>query len=274
MPGESEIVGGYRPIELLLSGNFKDNFQQALTDEDGHFELTGLLDKTYSVLAVDTQTLHSTMLPEVQAGTSSVTLTLNRQASWGEVEVRLVYPTGAPMEGARVRLMTVTTSVQGPGGTFPTAEVGSEFVTKEDGLQTFEAVPTNRIAVLVKHPRAYRMSFDLYGDEVRELERSKNKRVVEIVVARRVNLQLQLGDTDMADSFEILDSSGAPIQVRSSMGGSTIAGPQVKQLYEGNSISVFVEEGRALTLVLRKEGAEVKRSELNLKPDSENVLHL
>ena len=90
---------GWSPVnvEQLLNGS-----STAMTDEEGRFQLRGLLDKTYDVAAIDPRTVMPGDGWRIEAGARAVELVLERDPDASPVTGRVVSIDGHPIPGLKI----------------------------------------------------------------------------------------------------------------------------------------------------------------------------
>ena len=135
--------------------------------------------------------------------------------------------------------------------------------TDEEGRFEFK-----NVAAPITHARVHGPDLDLDNypliDETGDLEE------LELVVARRCHVRVELLDPSEADEFGLLGDSGEPSMLTTFRGNLGWSSPRTS-LASGQSETLTASEA-ARTLVLYKDGVEVRRVEIQLEPGDVNVL--
>ena len=257
-------------MEGLLTGDFTSNLFCVYTDTQGRFELTGLLDQTYEIIAMDPVTRVQSEALAVEAGCRDVTLTVDTTRVWSTLRGRVIDRRGVPFSGARVVPAVRAQLVQGPITYQQRVELLAAVTSGDDGFFELHSVPVDGRRAIVEHPEAASTgSVELSAEGV-ESELSEGEDVT-VILSRRARFQIQLDDPDEADDFQLLDEAGEHIQRRKQVGRSVYVNSDQQLLTDGVSQHLFVGEG-AHTLLLFKNGIEVRRVEVELESGEPIVL--
>jgi protocatechuate 3,4-dioxygenase beta subunit len=248
-------------VEALLNGQGFGT-TKVTTDDDGRFTLEGLIEKDYTVSVHDERSLASHRTEPVAAGSMGLVIRVDAAEVHERVAGRVVSPDGEPVVGASVVLgrYTEPASDEHP---YREALETSSVVTDEDGAFEFK-----NVTAPITHARISGSDIDL--DNKPSIEEGDDIEALELVVARRCRLRIELGDPNEADSFGLLDANGETVHL-TIFRGNLAWSSATTNLAEGQSESVNASEA-ARTLVLYKEHVEVRRVDIQLRPGEANVL--
>lgn len=246
-----------RSFESLVRGG--EEFESSVrSDGQGEFELRGLLDEEYVLLAFEPRTMCLAQSEPVHAGRRDVELRFTPPAGVEHVAGRVLSMRGEPLAGASVfpgrpgigdeaQPIFGTRQVTDAEGRFDFGEIaidGLELQLTGEGLQN----------VLNWKPPA--------GARLSELE---------LRTSRRCHLQVDLGDRkDLADTLVVLDEHGAELELWIHMGNMGMCG-MWQPIRDGKSDVVAVPENAA-AVVLKKNGVEVQRRPVALRPGALETL--
>ena len=264
MPAQVEgLLGGApTPAELEAAGRSTRDDPNAFwvwdrTDAEGRFRLTGLLDRPYRVKAMDMARLVHVEAEAIPAGSRDVELVLPAGQRFAGV-VRSV--DGTPVPGARVEFfhrayrvewgesMSTVWDVAGPGTQ-----------TADDGRFEAEGLPATAW-ISVSGEGIQRKAFFLEADDPRE----QLELEVELFDTGVAHLRVELADPAEADRFALLGTDGQAVEVALVRAGQRVT-TRDPELVDGVSYVYSVREGR-YELVLRKDGVEVRRRWVTLRP--------
>ena len=152
-------------------------------------------------------------------------------------------------------------------GSQPPRISGAEYGTRtdEEGRFEFEALATRGTVLELQHDSLFIRTFSL--EDAGDLDD------LEIVQPVMCELQVLLrGDPTEADSVQVLDRDGEPLELLESFGAFLAFGDSA-QLVEGKTGVIQVLE-TARTLVLLKDEVEIQRKPLRLDPTQRTVERL
>ncbi len=243
-----------RNVEPLLAGDERF-WSFVLTDDDGRFEIGGLLSgRDYRVGAIDPRTLTSLTADSVRAGDRDVVLRLPTDEVYERVAGRVVTSRGEPLSDVRVRLFRETFRIEHDQGRDNDGLESEAIVTKEDGAFEFRDVPIADVWIFASGDSILGAGFDLSNNP--------DPSALEIVASLRVHVQVELAEPfDRADSVGFLsDNGGLAYASVMRAGGSHMSAtfPLV-----GGRSEVLVIEERTTTLVLY-------RGETKIDPEQED----
>lgn len=247
--------GGWNShLEAVLAGERGDT--TILTDADGVFRFTGLLDRSYDLVAADNATSRFARLPDVLAGRAGVELWLRENTDLGPLAGRVVDSSGAPLAGISVEASVLLRSWTFDGldpDPFGESVFHSKALTGPDGSFRIEDVPSHVARIELEGEGLARHPFDLGEDSDRE-------RLV-LVAPRSRHVQVEAsGAAAEADEFELCDAGGKALWMRIRRSrGSSLSTRWL--LHEGRSSVVSVAD-TARTLVLLRDGEELARREV------------
>jgi len=241
-------VGEYcvaRTLEGIARGS-DDMETPASSDRDGGFVLRGLLDQEYVLRAFDPRTLRTVESGRLRAGLRSAELRFAADSGCERVAGSVTSLGGDPL--ADVMLVPSRGPLQGEmhktngAGRFDfgmLATDGIEFQVMGAGLQTL---------IGWKPPEGARFA---------ELE---------LRLARRCPLQVDLGDRiARADSLVVLDERGQKLELWIEV--RNVSSFQLAQPIRGGKSDVLLVAENAALVVLLKNGEEVERQPVRLKPE-------
>lgn len=244
------------------------------SDADGRFTVEGLLDRDYVVRAHHSPTLLRADSEPTRAGTRGLELRLPTDRLFPLVAGRILTLGGEPVAGATVRPMCDALRLRHEGRTFSTShDATAETTTDADGRFELRDVPMSLVylrvdgeGILPEEYGRYAADEPRFADvQVKELpvERITN---LEIRVASRCHLQVELSRPDLADELAVLDAEGRELPLSLYSGTSRRDGPR-QPIHDGRSAVLSVPES-GVTLVLYRADVEVDRSPLQLDPSA------
>jgi RNA polymerase sigma-70 factor (ECF subfamily) len=238
-------------LEFLVRGS-----SLTKSDDQGAFELGGLLPRGYRIVASHKSTLRAAVTPSIQPGGDEVTIAVPGLDHCAQVAGRVVSGSGTPIPGVLVFPLHVFAHEDGKQSPSPPAAYGDGKLTDVDGRFAFDSLCTEELQFQVSGGN---LDFDWNHDPPAKAKLDD----LEIVVALRCHLQVDLGDhPDLADEFNVLDASGKELDVVRWQGPQASVGTWGK-IHDGRSdILAVADTGR--TLVLKKNGDEVQRIDVRL----------
>jgi protocatechuate 3,4-dioxygenase beta subunit len=238
------------------------------TGADGTFVLSGLDARAYSLRAMDDETLTTVEGGAVAAGSQGVQLVLPTTQRFERLTGTVVSRTGQPVAGVRLAVQTDTQTLR---GNTMHAQAVARTTSDAEGRFVLPKVP---------HRGVY---LRLDGDGILPLEYGRGQAggLVELVglggdtrltVSVRLHVQIELLDAAAADCIRVLDADAKPVALTVFQGRGRSDTDRL-ELTGGRSAAFVVPEG-ATTLVLEKNGSEVRREILSLLPGTLNTLRL
>ena len=247
-------------IESSVENLIQKGTRVTRSGDDGRFEITGLCEHEYTLIAGNGETLE--LAPEVQArgGSVDVQLVLAGGESETAVAGRIVDSTGNPRVGAEVRLVRLSYQDEEFDGPWITAG--------EDGEFRFERVQLDGTLLRV-HAKDSPRTEELNLEEIVDLED------IEIALPLQAILEVRLADPTMASEIRVLNADGDSLLLAFSLLDADFASYSA-ELVDGASGQLRVDESAA-TLVLLKQGGrgawvEVTRIPVHLQPGEVTVL--
>lgn len=201
---ENPVIAGPRPECLFFEtiiGAPGPSPHRVVTDARGAFELDGLMDRRYKLVAIDPTTLAQATLRPVPAGQCGVTLEM-KPLALAVIHGRVTYPDGTPAARVPLTLRRVMMVMPFPcGEKYGTSLAGPTTATDADGH--FE----------LRGPRAADLLLAVAGanlsPRVFPVDTSRGDAHREVVVSRRVPVCIRLLSDDLvADEFELHDRRG------------------------------------------------------------------
>lgn len=234
------------------------------TDAAGAFELKGLLDRNYTIKAIDGTTHFTIKADAVAAGTRDLVLNILKAPVHARVAGIVMNHAGEPIAGVRVGSSRTTFTFQpSPGFVFSHDEPRpDESMTGADGKFELKNILKSDV-MLTFHADHILASTETVGagDDPENLK---------IVVAQRCHMKVELASAEDADQFQVLDASGERLGI-TIIEGSSSSRSTVGRIENGASSLVAVPD-TAQTLILLKKGAEVRRVTVKLKPGEPQVV--
>lgn len=264
-----EGPGGTLQLEGWLAGDTENAWHFATSAADGSFELGGLLEREYTLCAVDPATLERTTLPQVAAGRSGVVLRFLESDVWGTIQGVVHDSEGVPISEVRVEPTTTAFLASFAGRRLFSQSMKLEGVlTDAQGRFTLERVPRGDVVLALSGDSVLGKEWELdpavlEGDPVSP---------VQIELERRMHVQVELADPTSANSFALLDADGNEISMSLRMGSSTYFMTRTP-IVEGRSHVASGSE-RARSVVIYKDDEEVGRTSVMLSPDEITTVRL
>ncbi len=224
------------------------------SDADGAFTLHGLFDREYEVCCFDERTLERAPSLRAFPGATGLELHLDGLAT-GRIAGRIVSASGAPFAGVEV-----TPKSQRSAGELPPLGASPATVTTdEDGRFAFE-----RVAIEGTYLQLYGEA--LGGFSNRGLARYDDLESIELVVLLPCELQIELKDPTLSGTIEIeiLDGEERALTIQESFGAFLAMRERIA--LEGERTAVLTVKESARTLVLYRDGEELRRLPLVLDP--------
>jgi hypothetical protein len=232
------------------------------SDSEGRFELCGLLDEEYVLLAFEPRTLRITQSEPAHAGRRDVELHFAPPAAVEHVAGRVLSLRGEPLTD--VNVFPTRPGIGRAQDAAARPLFGARQTTDAEGRFDFGELETQGLHL------------QLTGDALSTVvdwapPPGVKYSELELRAARRCHLQVDLGDQKtLADSVVVLDEHGEALQLWTWMGNMASSGMS-KQITNGKS-DVFTVPENAATVVLKKDGVEVQRRPIALKPGALETL--
>jgi len=245
-------------VEGLLGGGAEP---LARTDADGRFELRGLMEREYALLAFDPSSATCAGPWTVAAGARALELEFAREAP-RRVAGRVVSARGKPRAELELRPVPALEACSPPRGA--RAELGVR--TDADGRFEFARLASSVVALELRGP---------FGARAVSLAESADLAHLELVEPELCELQLEhAGAAGAVERLELLDARGERLVLRELVGserGLLSSGDSQATLLDGRSGLLLVPE-TARTLVLYQGEAELLRLTVELDPARRTVL--
>ncbi len=243
------------------------------TEADGRFRIDGLLEREYSLVAMDQETLLRSASDPIRAGRKNVELLLDVDAVYPRVAGKVVSSTGVPAPRVTVAATCdVLTTKEGPGRESTFHSQGKVATTDAEGRFVLQRVPKERVYLRLDGEDILPLE---YGrDDARGIGGVSHGEVesLELRVQVRYHFQVELSgpEAGTADEIEVLDGAGERIPINLFLGNSRRTTDSV-ELKDGKSDALVVPEA-ARTLVLRSKGVELRRTPLHLVTGELNIV--
>ncbi len=224
---------------------------EVIADAEGRFEIDGVLDREYVLIAVESNTMRFGRRDRARAGDATVEIVIPDDPSAQRVAGRVISHGGKPIAGVHIRLGRKSD----PDA--PTSWRLSR-VSDEQGRFDFGEVSTAGLHFQMTS-KQIAFVFDY------EVPQDSKFGELELPVSLQCHLQVDLGTRqDLADHFAVLDDKGQELTMLCWRGSMALV-EQRPLIQEGRSEVMAVEEiGREV--VFYKAEAEVARMALSLKP--------
>ena len=261
--GASSSFGQLLSVESALSGG-KNHV--ATTAADGTFELTGLLDRSYTFRAYDPRRFAVGEAAEAHPGGPAIELLLETD-QLPRVAGHLLSTAGEPLVGVRVMPMRFPFGVGEPW-TWPQISPSHEMVlTDAEGAFAFARISTDSTSLSFHgaHVKAYHAV---------QLAEEVDLEDIEVRLGLQVSFTLDLSrDPAMANQFELLDTAGQQLEILKRSGNSEFSNPRMylgRGTAEDGQSAVYSTSDAARTLVLYRGDEEVVRLPVEFVPGEVN----
>lgn len=235
------------------------------SDRDGRFELDGLDSRDYRIVLLRRGTLERLVTEPVEAGRDDLVVEFPGPVERRRVAGRLVDAAGRPVQGARVAGICNAFPVSMGGEVLVTTTVQST-PTRTDAEGRFDL---GRLGLDSVH-------LEVWGEDVLRRELGARERPLadyadaeleelEIVVARRRRIVVELLEPSEADHIALVDAEGQPLPLLLETPGRQRR-LESAPLHEGQSDLLVAPEGAA-ELLLLSDGEEVRRLPLVFAPE-------
>jgi hypothetical protein len=253
---------------LLVGGN--STWTTIGTDENGFFRIEGLLDREYTLCAMEERTLQR-VEARVRAGRDDVELVMPVDGLYETLRGRVLSMAGAPLEGVTVHGQCDAFRIRLGGTTVGTHHGGSEPVrTDAEGRFEIHDVPKDLAYLRLDHEDALPLEWGRHVEGGLAQLVGERYDALEIRMSVRCHFQVELADPTRADRIAVLDGDGNELEISEFRGtGRRMEGPRAP-LREGRTSTVAVGE-EARTLVLYQglpsgEEREVERVPISVSP--------
>jgi RNA polymerase sigma-70 factor (ECF subfamily) len=244
--------------ELITSG--QEHRSKVTADANGRFRLDGLLARGYRVAVFDPRTLVLATVPDVEAGSEDVVVTVNGGAKAPPLRGRVVDLEGQPVAGIRVVPTRRLEADERSECMLPTA-AGHAVRTAADGTFSFDGVARRNLIVNVDGGARYTRTLYMAPPDGTSSD---------YIVPRQCRLTLAAPVAESITRFEVLDASGRQLAIlRYDAGLESWAHSAF--LRDGRSDQVLVAE-TARTVVLFDGASERMRVPALLSPTQATVV--
>ncbi|MFN0008983.1 MAG: hypothetical protein ACKVXR_13860, partial [Planctomycetota bacterium] len=263
---------GLLHTENVLAGADDKGWRQIETDGDGRFRIDGLLQRDYTLRAMDPATLLIAEAGPFAAGELDVEIRMSTDELYPKVAGRVVSHAGKPVAGARIFPMCDAFQARFKGQIISTNHQSLDGTTTDaEGRFELANVPKSLVYVRVEGEGILPLEYGRYveGDErfketqVRALPKDRIEDL-EIAVDLRCHLQVELADPSTADSLSVLDAQGRRLIINIIAGNSRHEDERA-EIADGRSSPMAVPDS-GQTIVLYKNGVEVARKSVTLAP--------
>lgn len=255
---EMSVSYGVMTESLLRGGRDRGGDRGVWADEDGRFELGGLLDRFYRLHAYDPETLAEIEPLEIRAGTHRIEIVLPA-GDVAPVAGRLRSLSGQPLVGVRVQPRRTFDGQMAPWGDWPS----SGATTDDEGRFAFPGL-TIAETRLTYHSELVNF-FEGHALEELATEQALDDLEIELPRVARLQVDATHREPSFADHFAVLDADGNELEVALFHENMMYLSPR-GPVREGKSSVVQTDE-RAKTVVLYQAGVEVARATIELVGD-------
>lgn len=232
----------------------------ALSDENGAFEIGGLLPRDYQLQAISTQSLETSAVITAAADEDSVELQLEAHRT-SRVAGRLLSAEGDPLVGVEI-----TPRPSRAAGRIPQLSASTPCVTDDEGAFAFERLAIEDIYLQLWSPTI--------GYHNRGLPSHQDLGKLEITVLIQCELQIDWSglSPEAFDALRILDDEHQALTIHESYGTFTAMLDEIERKGEQSGVLRVKESAR--TLILMRGEEEVGRRNLDLNPSELTTLKL
>jgi len=270
-----EAIANLPPLEAAARRQPSALWCFVRTAADGRFRLTGLADRDYRLRVQDPATLQTVELGPFPAGRADLRLVMPADGVFAKVTGRVEAGDGRPVAGATVvvRVRALALRVDRTTTTYRN-ELRDEVVCDGDGRFTLLRVPKDA-ALVVYADDVEPAGFGGEG-EVSFAARATGPEVdghvdLRLPCVARCSVRVELaGDPRRADEVTFVDARGEVLWFLR-IEGSSVDRENRARLHDGRSAPLNVPVS-AVTAVLHREGREVERIPVVLRPGAQNVV--
>jgi protocatechuate 3,4-dioxygenase beta subunit len=260
----------------LVEGRGEDRWHRETTDAQGRFEIDGLMDREYTLEAMDPATLLRARPVKAAAGARDVELVLSKEALFERVAGRVVTRSGAPVADVVVFPMCDGFRLSYQEQVVSTSHSSVDGVrTGADGRFELKDVPRDLVYLRVNGEDTLPVEYGRHvegGLAALGGARAGEGRLedLEIVVPLRVRLRVELSNPAEADAVAVLDEAGEPIVINVIAANGRREDERMP-IVAGRTEVLTVTDSAA-TLVLLAGNSEVRRVPLALRRGDVNVV--
>lgn len=240
------------------------------TDTEGRFEIGGLSDRRYRLKLREPRSLTTITTDPISAGETSAKVRLPAPNVWAELHGQVVDDEGRPIEGVEVTVWSeaygVRARIYGGETRVSLRDEGAQVLTGKNGSFVLRDVPREGSVLQIESQRTTPLEVAL-GAETDPAN-------VEIELAMRCSFELRvLPGADIAPTeFAMRDARGEPIHILRIEPNSTTASSQAA--LSGGRSGVLSASSAARTLVLMRDGVELRRVPIRLRADELNAIDI
>lgn len=241
----------FHPIEFDSQARKGEQPCFAVTDAAGRFEVGGLADRTYTLLAYEPDRLIAVRSAPIAAGSRDVVLTVPADATF-DLRGLVVDRRGAPVANASIHCWLAAASVEGAVG-------GPSTTSAADGTFTLAQAPRRGVRLGIAKDGW------VYANQLVE-QWSPDGSDVRVVLSRMCSLRVE-GASDLVVQFLDADGTLLHAELHSQ---TMISGTNALTLPEGKSPVLSLPETTA-TMVWKRGDKEVGRKGVFLDPAPDAV---
>jgi len=268
-PSDPDPFPRFAHVENVLA-EVEDGWHKVETDGDGRFRIDGLLERDYTVAALDPATLLRVEEQHVPAGEMHARIRMTGKV-FATLSGRIVDGRGDPVRGAAVFPMCDAFETKLAGETVSTHHATVRGVqTDAEGVFELARVPEDLVYLRIEAPDTIPLEWGRQVEGGLRTMIGEDAGKLVIAVERRCHFQVELTVVDEADELGMLDASGQ-VLVISEFLGSGRRDTERHPLTNGRSNTLAVG-GSAAVLVLYKGGVELRRVPVRLAPGEPTIL--
>ena len=266
------VGGRAAQLENLLAGSAGSFWHFVAADDEGRFEVVGLTEREYTLRAMDTETMLMSEAGPFSAGTRGVELVLPTDQLHARVAGRVTSHAGDPIANVSVVPMCDAHQARVQGRVIGTSHMTVEGTrTDADGNFELRNVPRSLVYLRIDGesilPLEYGRPHDGTDPRFAHLPKELPEHAVdrlEIQVAQRSHLVVELTEPGSADAVAVLTAEGRPVTLSIITATGRRDGPRLPILGERSDTMAVPDNGT--TVVLYRNGEEVGRVPVQLLP--------
>ncbi|MFN0206304.1 MAG: sigma-70 family RNA polymerase sigma factor [Planctomycetota bacterium] len=261
-------------IESVMAGADSGGaaWRSVSSDSNGEFTINGVCDREYQIEALDSETLQRGIVENVRGGSRGVTITIARKEVFPSLKGIVVSHSGKKLAGVRVFPMCDTFKVKFEQRVIGTSHQSLEGVTTNaDGEFEIKNVPKNLVYLRFQSQKVVPLEWgrDVEGGLEKLVGKDFDK--LRIEVDQRCSFQVELIHPDEGDELAMFKADGGRVSIDEYAGRSRNSGKH--KIIDGRSAQLSAADN-ATTLVIYKNGTEVRRKAITLNPEEITTLKL
>ncbi len=263
----STIEGG-QVVEALRSGSQRARGVQVTADEDGHFVIDRLVDRSYRLAALDAGTMARSAVVECQAGSTSNEITIDLSVL-RDIEGRVVDRRGTPVSDASIRRLANVMPIHHAGRRLRFSSLMHSVVRSgDDGTFSLGSVPPDGVWFRIDSPEIFPLDIG-YGEDTLPIVNGR----LDLVVERQVRVQISLRSPGEAEAVAVEDDTDqrGHIWPTNFKFGQRV---RTMRLSRNGDSEVFAVRDNTVRIVLLRDDRVVRKVPVNLAPGPLHRLEL